>query len=185
MSQLAQAKAAAAKAGLIKLPAAAPEVPTGTPEQLANLQAVVENAAAKVDAEKKEKKQKEKVPTDMAINVYKEGGQGRQPLKVVAKDMPDFLSGFYFASESARVKKTEAEMAAFVQEKLTAGKVGELAGDAWQYNQIPPTTMTGAEWKEQAPETVFHVTKGMALKAFKALLDDHFGNDEAENPLVG
>ena len=125
---LKQAQQLAKAAGLIQLPA--PTVPTGTPAQAANLAAVIEAAAGKAE-ENKQKKTKEKVPTDQAINIYREGGQGRQPLKVVAKEMPDFLSGFYFASESARVMKSEAEMTAFVQEKIAAGKVSEIPGDEW------------------------------------------------------
>lgn len=185
---LQQAKKLAAAANLIQLPAAAtPATPTGTPEQLANLQTVIQNAVEKVE-EKKEKKTKEKVPTDFAINIFRENGstQGRQPQKITAGEMPDFLADFYFASESARVMKSEAEMTAFVQEKIATGKVSEIAGDEWKYNKVPPTTMKGSAWKLAAPETVFYITKGIYIKAATAQYDNHFGaSDEVENPLVG
>lgn len=174
------AKAAAQKAGLLK--SAAPAEPTGTPEQLANLNAVIENAAAKV--EEKEKKQKEKIPTNLAINVTRQPGQGRQPQKIKAGEMPAFLAGFLFASASARVRKSETELQKIMMEAMQSGKMVELlgSGDAWQYENIAPDTRTGAQWKEDAPETEFLLPKMNARAAVLAKFDEEweaaFGKDE-------
>lgn len=160
-----------------------------TPQQLATLATVIENAAANAEA-KKEKKQKEAVSTDRAINTQKQANtQGRQPTRVVAGKMPAFLAGYYFASASARTRKSEAELAGIVAEATANGKLMELlgGGDGWQFAQVPPTTMTGQEWSEQAPETEFYITKGEVRQLVLDILDEnweaHFGK-ETVNPLA-
>ena len=178
---LKQAQQLAKAAGLIQLPST-PVVPTGTPEQLANLQAVVENAASK--AEEKEKKTKEKIPTNLAINVTRQPGQGRQPQKIKAGEMPAFLGGFLFASASARVRKSETELQTIMMEAMQAGKMTELlgGGDSWQYAQIAPDTRTGEQWKADAPETEFLLPKMNARAAVLAKFDEEweaaFGKEE-------
>lgn len=168
-----------------------PEVqaPETTPQQLATLATVIENAAANAEA-KKEKKQKEAVSTDRAINTQKQANtQGRQPTRVVAGKMPAFLAGYYFASASARTRKPEAELQKIMMDAMQAGKMVELlgSGDSWQFTQLPPITMTGQEWSEQAPETEFYITKGEVRQLVLDILDEnweaHFGK-EIVNPLA-
>jgi len=178
---LKQAKALAQAAKL--LPATpATATPTGTAAQLATLTAVIESAANKVE-EKKEKK--EKFDISQAINTTRQpGGQGRQPQRILAGQMPAFLGGFLFASASARVRKSEAELTAVVSEATQNGKLMELlaSGDSWQYQTLAPDTRTGFSWQKDAPETVFHLPKlnaRMALLAqFDAAWEEAFGKEE-------
>lgn len=154
--------------------------------QVENLNAAIEGAIQEKE-EKKEKKTKETVSTDRAVNTQRQANQqGRQPQRVIAGKMPAFLAGFYFASTSARVRKNEAELAQVMQDAIANGKMTELlANDAWQYSQVPPTTMTGAAWSETAPETEFYITKGDVRQLVLDTLDEnwanHFGK-ETVNP---
>lgn len=180
MSKLQEAKESARKAGLIQLPST-PATPTGTPEQLANLQAVVENAAAKVDAEKKEKKEKFNISD--SINTRVAPGQGRQPQRILAGQMPAFLGEFLFASASARVRKSEQELAEIMGKAIADGKMTELLSNTdWQYENIAPDTRTGNQWKNDAPETVFLLPKMNGRQAILAKFEqdweEAFGKED-------
>lgn len=175
---LKQAKLAAAAAGLIQLPAAA--TPTGTPEQLANLQTVIQNAVEKVE-EKKEKKEKFNISD--SINTRVAPGQGRQPQRILAGQMPAFLGEFLFASASARVRKSEQELAEIMGKAIADGKMTELLSNTdWQYENIAPDTRTGNQWKNDAPETVFLLPKMNGRQAILAKFEqdweEAFGKEE-------
>ncbi len=182
---LKQAQQLAKAAGLIQLPA--PTVPTGTPEQAANLAAVINNAV-KTAEEKKEKK--EKPCTSVSVNSWPTGS-GRQPVKILAKDLSPTLKTMYFRSETRRKEIPIEEQQAIVLAAINDGTfVAKMADKSWMYETIAPSLTTGEELAATTPDHVVYVKMGDYLakvaEIARAEWEEHYGKEiEVINPLIG
>ena len=188
---LKQAQLLAKAAGLIQLPA--PTVPTGTPEQAANLAAVIEAAAGKAEENKQKKQKENKVSPSDIVNCFPVAGQqGRQPAKVLAKNLSPTLRKMYFSGESRKVAISEQEKTDIIMAAMSAGKLTETLAkvEEWSYNVLPGFVMTGEELAETSPDHVVYLKKGRILELTKAIVEQElhdngiFDMNEVENPLT-
>lgn len=184
---IAAAKALAAKAGLIQATAA----PTPAEEQQAkNLEAAIVGAIE----EKKEKKTKKAgpSPSDIVNCFPTPGTQGRQPEKVLAKNLSPTLRKMYFSGESRKEPISEAAQAEKIATALKDGNLPEVLAsiEQWKYNVLPGFVMTGEELAEKSPDHVVYLKKGRILELAKAIIEQElhdagiFDMNEVENPLA-
>jgi hypothetical protein len=165
-------------------------VPAAAPETDAAQVAALEAGIAGALAEKEETKQKKEKPcASQSVNSWP-SGQGRQPVKIIAKDLSPTLKTMYFRSETRRKEIPLEQQQQIVMDSVKDGTfAAKMADQSWKFETLAPSLMTGEELAATTPDHVVYVKMGDYLakvaELARAEWEEHYGKAEIENPLVG